>query len=71
MRISGDFSLGANYSKGSNVGTLEFSGNLNYRKVKTNTSISWDTNNTYQADSLKNSTKSNRANSFDEPLLRG
>ena len=34
LKISGDFSLGFNYSKGSDVGNLYFSGNLDYRKRK-------------------------------------
>jgi len=52
LRISGDFSLGFNYSKGSNIGNLAFSGNLNYRKKKAYFEMAWDENNTYQADTL-------------------
>lgn len=52
MRMSGNFSLGANFSKGSNVGTITFSGNLDYRKRKSYFTLSWDDNNTYQGDTL-------------------
>jgi len=52
MRTSGNFSLGANFSKGSNVGTINFSGNLDYRKRKSYFNLTWDDNNTYQGDSL-------------------
>jgi len=57
MRLSGNFSLGANLSKGSNVGTVSLAGNLDYRKRKTYFGLSWDANNTYQSDTLS-STKS-------------
>ncbi len=59
-RTSGNFSLGLNYTKGSTVGTLDFSGNLNYRKERTFFNLSWDDNNTFQGDSLS-STKSDVA----------
>jgi hypothetical protein len=52
MRTTGNFSLGANYSKGSNVGTIAFSGNLDFRKKKSFFSLTWDDNNTFQGDSL-------------------
>ena len=52
MRMSGNFSLGANFSKGSNVGTVVFSGNLDYRKRKTYFNLVWDDNNTFQGDTL-------------------
>ena len=52
MRSSGNFSLGANFSKGSNVGTIVFSGNLDYRKRKSYFNLSWDDNNTFQGDTL-------------------
>lgn len=52
MRTSGNFSLGFNYSKGSNTATVAFSGNLDYRINKSYTSINWSTNNTYQGDTL-------------------
>lgn len=52
MRTSGSFSLGANYSKGSKVATIAFSGGVNYRKKKSYFDLSWDDNNTYQGDTL-------------------
>jgi len=52
MRTSGNFSLGATYSKGSRVATIAFSGGLNYRKKKSYFDLSWDDNNTYQGDTL-------------------
>lgn len=52
MRMTGNFSLGANFSKGSDVGTVVFSGNLDYRKRKTYFNLTWDDNNTFQGDSL-------------------
>lgn len=51
-RLSGNFSLGVNYSKGSNVATLQFSGNLDYRKRNSEFALTWDTNDTYQGDTL-------------------
>jgi len=55
MRTSGNFSLGLNFSKGSDVTTFAFSGNLDYRKRKSNFSLNWDDNNTFQADTLSSS----------------
>lgn len=55
LRTKGTFSLGLNYSKGSNIGTLTFSGNLNYRKRKSNFILDWDENSTYQRDTLNSS----------------
>lgn len=55
MRTSGNFSLSANFSKGSNVGTVAFSGYLDYRKRKTYFNLSWNDNNTYQGDTLSSS----------------
>jgi len=52
LRTSGNFSLGINYSKGSNLATITFGGNLTYRKRKSNYNISWDDYNTYQGDTL-------------------
>ena len=52
LRTSGNFSLGLNFSKGSDVATLVFSGNLDYRQMKTHYILNWDSNNTYQGDSL-------------------
>ena len=55
MRTSGNVSLGINYSKGSNVATLAFSGNLSYRKKRSYFEYSWDNNNTFQNDSITSS----------------
>jgi hypothetical protein len=55
MRTSGNFSLGLNYSKGSTVTTLTFSGNLSYRKKKSYWDFVWDDNNTFQGDTLNSS----------------
>ena len=55
MRTSGNLSLGINYSKGSNVATMAFSGNLSYRKRRSYFEYNWDNNNTFQNDSLTSS----------------
>ena len=55
MRTKGNFSLGINYSKGSNVATIAFSGDLNYRKRRSYFDFNWDNNNTFQGDSLSSS----------------
>lgn len=52
MRTSGNFNLGLNYSKGSQVASLAFSGNLNYRKRKSYLSLTWEDNNTIQTDTV-------------------
>jgi len=52
LRTSGNLSLGINYSKGSNIATVSFSGNLIFRKRKTNFTLGWDDYNTFQADTL-------------------
>ena len=69
-RISGNFSLGLNYSKGSNVATLAFAGNLEYRKRNSNFTLNWDTNDTYQGDSLSSS-KSDITLSWQRSLNKG
>ena len=69
LRTSGNFSLGANYSKGSDVGTIAFSGDLNYRKQKSNFSLSWDDNNTFQADTLS-ATKADAAFGWERLLKK-
>lgn len=69
-RLSGNFSLGANYSKGSNVATLAFSGNLDYRKRSSSFNFAWDTNDTYQGDSLSSS-NSNATLSWERKLNKG
>ena len=55
MRTSGNFSLGVNYSKGSDVATVAFSSDLSYRKKKSYFELNWDNNNTFQADTLTSS----------------
>jgi len=57
-RTSGNFSLGANYSKASNVATVSFSGNVDYRKRSSYFNLAWDTNDTYQGDTLSSSNSS-------------
>jgi len=52
LKLSGDFSLGFNYSKGSDIGNLAYSGNINFRKKKAYFELAWDGNNTYQSDTL-------------------
>jgi len=52
LRTTGDFSLGFNFSKGSDIATLVSSGNLTYRKRKSSFMLNWNNNNTFQADSL-------------------
>jgi len=52
LRTNGTFSLGFNYSLGSEVATLVFGGNLNYRRKKSGFTLNWSTNNTFQADTL-------------------
>lgn len=51
-RTTGSFSLGFNYSLGSDVASLLFSGNIDYRIRKSLFEITWNNNNTFQADSL-------------------
>lgn len=52
LRTTGNFSLGFNYSKGSDVASFVFSGNMYYRKRKSSLQLSWNNNNTFQADTL-------------------
>lgn len=54
-RTSGNFSLGVNFSKASNVATVSFSGNMDYRKRSSYFNLTWDTNDTYQGDTLSSS----------------
>jgi hypothetical protein len=55
MRTSGSFSLGANYSKGSETASLVFAGDLYYRKKKSYFNLVFDNNNNFQADTLNTS----------------
>ena len=52
LRTTGDFSLGFNFSKGSDIATLVSTGNLLYRKRKSSLMLNWNNNNTFQADSI-------------------
>jgi hypothetical protein len=52
MNTSGTFSLSLNYSKGSDVATLAFSGNLKYLRKQSFFNLNWDDNNTFQGDSV-------------------
>jgi hypothetical protein len=52
MRTSGTFSLGLNYTKGSDVFQSNLAGNISYRKQVTYWNLSWDSNNTWQGDSI-------------------
>ena len=52
LRTSGDFGLGVNYTKGSNLLTISFSGDVRYRKKNSHYYIKWDDYNTFQADTL-------------------
>jgi hypothetical protein len=54
-RMSGNFNLGANFSKGSNTGSIAFSGNLDYRKKKVYFNLQWQNNFNYASDSLSSS----------------
>lgn len=69
LRTSGNFNLGFNYSKGSDIGTLAFSGNLSYRKRKGNFTLAWDNNYTFQADTL-NSTKGDASLGWERKLKK-
>jgi hypothetical protein len=52
MRTSGTFSLGLNYTKGSDIFQSNLSGNISYRKQSTYWNLSWDSNNTWTGDSI-------------------
>ena len=52
LRTTGNLSLGFNYSKGSDIASLAFSGNLNYRKRSSSFRLNWTNNNTFQGDTL-------------------
>jgi len=69
-RTSGNFSLGVNFSKASNVATISFSGNMDYRKRSSYFNLSWDTNDTYQGDTLSSS-NSNIALTWQRALKKG
>jgi len=60
LRTSGNFSLGINYTKGSDLGTFSFAGNINYRKKSSYYYINWDNYSTFQADTLSSSKGDNK-----------
>ena len=69
-RTSGNFSLGLYYTKGSNVATLAFWGNMDYRKKISYFSLRWDSNDTYQGDSLS-ATKTDISFAWQRSLKNG
>lgn len=52
LRMSGQFDLGFDFSKGSGIGKLNFNGNLNYRKRKSYFEFAWSNNTTSQSDTI-------------------
>ncbi len=52
LRTSGVFSLGFNFTKGSDIANLTSSGKLSYRNRKTFSEINWSDNTTFQADTI-------------------
>lgn len=52
LRMSGQFDLGFDFSKGSGIGKLNFNGNLNYRKRKSYFELAWNNNTTSQGDTI-------------------
>ena len=63
-RLSGNFGLGYEFSKGSDIGKLNTNGKFSYRKQKTNWDFSWDTHTTFESDSIKSS-KSNTSLNYE------
>jgi hypothetical protein len=59
LRVSGDFSLGGNYTKSTEILQVNFSGNLYYRSKKNFYQINWDNQLTMQYDSLLTEKKAN------------
>lgn len=70
MRLNGNFSLGFNYSKGSDIASVAFSGNIAYRKRLTYLNLTWDNNNTFQSDTL-NATKLNFGLAWQRTVKKG
>ncbi len=52
LRTSGSFGIGANYTKGSDLLTLNFTSSLDHRQERANYYFSWDNYYTYKADTL-------------------
>ena len=59
LRTSGNFSMGGNYTKSTNILQLNFSGNLSYRGKKNFIQISWNNQGTMYKDSVLSEKKSN------------
>jgi hypothetical protein len=57
-RTTGKFSVGINYTKGSEIATMQLSGYLDYKKRRAYYKLSWNTNNTFNfADDSLTATK--------------
>ena len=69
LRTSGNFSLGVNYSKGSDLATVTVAGNLDYIKRNSKYLLSWDDYNTFQSDTLT-STKADASFSWERTLKK-
>jgi len=54
-KISGNFDMGFNYSKGSDIATVSLSGNILQKGKRINNNLKWDNLLTYTGDSLKSS----------------
>jgi len=54
-RLNGHFNLGFEFIKSSNIGSLNISGDLNYRKKKTNFMLKWDEHIVANTDSITSS----------------
>lgn len=70
LRTTANFSLGLNYTKGSGVATLALAGNIDYRKLRNYYNLEWDTNNTFQRDTLT-SRKSDAMFTWQRSLSKG
>lgn len=70
LRTSANLSLGLNYTKGSGIATLAFSGNVDYRKLRNYYNLEWDSNNTFQTDTLT-SRKSDGMLTWQRTLSKG
>jgi len=70
LRTSGNFSLGGNYTKATEITTISFSGKINYRKMKSSFELSANKNNTYQGDTVSSS-KTDMLIDWQRSLSRG
>lgn len=55
LRLNGKFSMGFNFDKGSQNGKINFSGNLNYLKQRSEFSLTWNNNLNFLTDSVTSS----------------